>query len=414
MLKFVRQRPTTTKSNFLSENRSGSDVLNPSISLSLLYLNQGNKIVKSQRLTFISAFILTFVFTAFSQTPTPTPTVEEDEGVIEVKSRLIIVPVSVLDSNGQAVTGLTAKDFRVSEENKIQEIAEVSAAEKVPLEIVILFDISSSTDSMFQYQQETAAQFLKTVMRSEDRATVFTLGSEPKLILSRETAEKSAAAIKNIQPLQKPEFTAFYDSVSAAAEHLQKNTPQGRRKVVIVISDGEDTNSVRIAKAIQDGYRKLGSKIDTMDTKTLYQMTVANRDKASLSERERVVKGLQNADTVFYSINPAGNSLQLNKMSRFGQENLQRFADDTGGTAFLPKFLPTSNKDELQNAANTRRNSEILQQIFRQLTNELQAQYLIQYYSDTEFPVNRYVKLDIGLQNPRNFRTRARQGYFVK
>ncbi len=368
--------------------------------------------MKFQRLIFISAFILTFVFTAFSQTPTPTPTVEEDEGVIEVKSRLIIVPVSVLDSNGQAVTGLTAKDFRVSEENKIQEIAEVSTAEKVPLEIVVLFDISASTDALFKFEQETAAEFLKTVMRPEDRATIFTVGSAPRLVQSRETAEKSAEAIKSILPTK--EFTAFYDSVAAAAEHLQKNTPQGRRKVIIVISDGEDTNSVRISKAIQDGYRKLGSKIDTMDRKTLYQLTVANRDKASLSERERVLQGLQNADTVFYSINPAGNSLQLNKMSRFGQENLQRFADDTGGTAFLPKFLPTSNKDELQNAANTRRNAEILQQIFRQLTNELQAQYLIQYYSDAEFPVNRYVKLDIGLQNPRNFRTRARQGYFVK
>ena len=104
--------------------------------------------MKFQRLTFLSAFILTFVLTAFSQTPTPTPNVEEDDGVIEVKSRLIIVPVSVTDANGQAVTGLTVKDFRVLEENKIQEIAEVSAAEKVPLEIVVLFDISASTDSM--------------------------------------------------------------------------------------------------------------------------------------------------------------------------------------------------------------------------------------------------------------------------
>lgn len=370
--------------------------------------------MKIQRFLFISAaFFLSALF-AFAQNPTPTPNVEEDDGVIEVKSRLVVVPVSVLDSAGQPVLGLTAKDFRVLEENKLQEVAEVSDAEKVPLEIIILFDISSSTDSMFQFQQETAAQFLKTVMRSEDRATIFTIGSEPRLISARETAEKSAEAIKRIQQTKKQEFTAFYDSVYSAAEYLQKNTSEGRRKVVIVISDGEDTNSIRIARAIQDGYKKLGSKIDTLDSKTLLELTVANRNKASLSERERVVKGLQNADTVFYSINPAGNSLQLNKMSQFGQENLKRFADDTGGTAFLPKFLPINGKDELQNAANTRRNADILQQIFRQLANELQSQYLVQYYSDAEFPVNKFVKLNIGLQNPQNFRLRARQGYFVK
>ncbi len=368
--------------------------------------------MKFKRLTFISAFILTFVFTTFSQTPTPTPTVEEDDGVIEIKSRLVIVPVSVTDANGQAVTGLTVKDFRVLEENKIQEIAEVSPAEKVPLEIVLLFDISSSADPMFQFEQETAAEFLRSVMRPEDRATIFTLGSEPRLILARETSEKSAEAIKNIQPPQKQEFTAFYDSVAIAAQYLQKNTPQGRRKVILVISDGEDTNSAGISKAMFDAERKVIN--GNLSGEKLRELRIKARDEAKIKEQNKVLKGLQNADTVFYSINPAGNSLQFNKMSRFGQENLQRFADETGGTAFLAKFLPTSNKDELQNATNTRRNAEILQQIFRQLTNELQAQYLIQYYSDTEFPVNRYVKLDIGLQNPRNFRTRARQGYFVK
>lgn len=373
--------------------------------------------MKLQRITsvfsIISAIIFSLVFTTFAQTPTPTPPIEDEGEIIKVNSRLVVVPVSVLDGNGQAVLGLTAQDFRVLEENKLQEIAEVSDAEKVPLEIVILFDISASTDAMFQFEQETAAQFLKTVMRPEDRATIFTIGSSPKLIQARETAEKSAIAIKSIKPTK--EFTAFYDSINAAAEYLQKNTPAGRRKVLVVISDGEDTNSLRIARAIQDGYRSLGSKVDTMDSKTLYQLTVANRNKASLRERERVLQTLQNADTVFYSINPAGNSLQLNKMSQFGQENLKRFADDTGGMAFLPKFLPTTvSGNEYQNSSNIKKNQEILRQIFTQLTNELQSQYLVQYYSQNEFPVNRYVKLNVSLQNPRNFRLRARQGYFVK
>ncbi len=364
--------------------------------------------MKFQRFTIIFAIIFTFVLSIFSQTPTPTP-IEDDE-VIKVESRLVVVPVSVLDANGQAVLGLTAKDFRVLEENRLQEVAEVSPAEKVPLEIIILFDISASTDTMFQFEQETAAQFLKNVMRPEDRATIFTVGEKITLIQGRETAEKSAVAIKSIQPTK--EQTAFYDSVGFAADYLQKNSPQGRRRVILMISDGEDTNSQGILKAIWNAERKVTDG-ELSGTK-LRELRVKARDEAKVKEQAKVLKGLQNADTVFYSINPAGNSIQLNKMSRFGQENLKRFADDTGGTAFLPKFLPTTSKDELQNAGNARRNAEILQQIFRQLTNELQAQYLIQYYSDTDFPLNRYVKLNIGLQNPRNFRIRARQGYFVK
>jgi hypothetical protein len=143
-------------------------------------------------------------------------------------------------------------------------------------------------------------------------------------------------------------------------------------------------------------------------------MTVANRNEASAREQNRVLQSLQNTDAVFYSINPAGSSYQLNKMSVFGQSNLQKFAEQTGGTAFLPKFLPINLKDNLQNSSNTKRNQETLTKIFRQLANELQAQYLVQYYSEAEFPTNRYVKLDVGLNNPQKFRVRARQGYFVK
>jgi Ca-activated chloride channel family protein len=365
---------------------------------------------------YVSVLSLFFVFThsVLSQTPeqTPPPLIENDGEIIKIESRLVVVPVSVLDSAGQPVLGLKAENFRVLENNKAQEIAEVGDAEKVPLEIAILFDISGTTNPMFEFEQETAAKFLRDVMRPEDRATVFTIGENAALVQARDTAEKSAISIKTIRPTK--QYTAFYDTVRAAADYLNNNTPKGRRKVVLIISDGEDTNSIRIAKAIQDGYTSLGKKIDQIDRKSLYEFTVKKRDEANVSERSRVLKSLQNADTVFYSINPAGSSYKLNKISMVGQTNLQMFADQTGGTAFLPKFLPIDVKDTYERASNTRKNTETLEAIFRQLTNELRAQYLLQYYSDGDFPVNKYINLDVGLKNPQNYRVRARQGYFVK
>ena len=360
----------------------------------------------------IIALIFICAFFVSAQTPTPTPAKVEDEGeVIRVNSRLVIVPVSVTDASGQPVVNLTKDDFLVSEENRPQTVEQVSNAEKVPLEIALLFDVSASTDAMFKFEQETAAQFLRDVMRPDDRATIFTIGAAPRVIQASATAEVSAESIKTIQPTK--QFTAFYDTVTAAAEHLRK-APQGRRKVVVVISDGEDTNSVGIARAIQDGYRSLGKKIDTLDSKSLYQFTVNKRNEATAREQNRVLQSLQNADTVFYSINPAGSSYQLNKISQVGQANLQKFADETGGAAYLPKFQPIDLKDQYQNATNTRLNQETLTKIFRQLANELQAQYLVQYYSEAEYPQNRYVNLNVRLRNPQNHRLRARQGYYVK
>lgn len=347
---------------------------------------------------------------AASPAPTPTPAVKEDDEVIKVNSRLIVVPVSVIDQNGNPVQGLKAEDFRIKEENRQQAIDSLGTAENVPLEIALLFDISATTSPMFKFQQETAAKFLQEVLKPNDRATIYTVGASPILVQARETAEKSVTAVRSIATTK--EFTAFYDSVSAAADFLQKNAPDGTRRVMLVISDGEDTNSSRIAKAIQAGYAK--ADVNKLDTKSLYQLTVAKRDEASLKERVLVSKSLQNADTVFYSINPAGSSFQLNKISVFGQENMQKFADETGGAAFLPKFLPIDTKDGMQNSSNMKKNTDVLERIFRELANTLRAQYLIQYYSDSDFAPNKYVKLDVGLQTSGSSKVRARQGYYSK
>ena len=148
----------------------------------------------------IFALIFGFAFTVIAQEakPTPPPNVEDDGEIIKVESRLVIVPVSVLDASGQPILNLKVQDFRVAEDNKTQEIEQVSDAEKVPLEIAILFDISASTDALFKFEQQTAAKFLQEVMRPEDRAAIFTIGARPVLVQPRDVADKSAQAIQAI------------------------------------------------------------------------------------------------------------------------------------------------------------------------------------------------------------------------
>ena len=356
------------------------------------------KYLKPQQFLYLFAIITLFTFSVFAQTPTPTPAVENDDEPIKVSSRLVVVPVSVTDAGGQPVLGLTAKDFFVSEENRPQTIEKVSDEDKVPLEIAILFDVSASTDAMFQFEQETAAKFLQEVMRPEDRATIFTIGERPVLIQARDTSAKSAISIKSIQPTKQQ--TDFYDSVTMAANYLQKNAPQGTRKVIVVISDGDDTANEAIVSAIIKAESKITQDKLSYDERRNFRAKV--RDTAKVKEQNKVLKALQNADAVFYSINPGGNSYQMNASSAFGQSNLDKFAVETGGTAFLPKFQPIAMKDTVQNSYNMKKNQETLTTIFRQLANELRAQYLVQYYSEADFALNRYVNLKVGLNNPQS------------
>lgn len=374
--------------------------------------------MKTHKFYSVLILLIIFSFSVFSQTPvgTPPPLPVIDNEILTIESSLVVVPVSVTDGNGQPVKGLTAENFRLKENNRNQEIVEVSAAEKIPLEIAILFDVSGSTDAMFKFEQETAAKFLQDVMRPIDRATIFTIGEIPKLLQNRNVSLQSIQTIKNIQPSSKNTSTAFYDAVSTAARYLQDNASPKSRKVIIAITDGEDTSSEDVKRGFAQVYASLEKKLDTISSAEYRQLLVKSRDNVKVRVQNNTIKTLQNADTVFYSINPAGSSYLLNKISIFGQNNMERFANDTGGTAFLPKFLPIDLQSNYENAANLKTNTQTLEKIFTQLANELQAQYLVQYYSDGEYPENKYIKLnvDVNLNLPQGLKVRAREGYFVK
>lgn len=360
--------------------------------------------------------ILFFAAAILSQVPvgTPPPLVVHDDEVIKINSRLIMIPVSVTDGNGQPVKGLFAGNFIINEENRRQEIADVSAAENVPLEIALLFDISGSTDPMFKFEQETAAAFLREIMRPQDRATIFTIGETPTLVQNRNISYVSVETIQSLKPTRNQ--TAFFDTVFSAADYLETNAPPKTRKVIITISDGEDNASDGIRKGYSAAYFAVSKELNTLTTARHAQLLSDKRTEVRVTEQNRTLKKLHDADTVFYSINPAGSSYKLNKISQGGQSNMERFANETGGTAFLPSFLPVDLKSEFQTSANKAENVRMLETIFRNLANELQAQYLVQYYSDGEFEMGKQVNVDVkvNLILPQGVKIHARQGYFVK
>lgn len=372
--------------------------------------------MKIRNISLLAAISLSLVsISTFAQTPTPTPTptptstpgVQEDNDVIKVRSRLIVVPVSVTDASGEPVTGLKAENFRVSEEGASQTIDTVGNAESVPLEIALLIDVSGSVNPLFEFEKKAAAQFLQTVMKPDDRATIFLIGDKPSAVLQSENSSAAAQRLMSVVPSGK--FTAFYDTTAAAARYLRANAPAKSLRVIVALTDGEDNWSDLVREAEKSTYRDIDVNRLTPEKRN---ELAATTDAAHRNAQTKISRELQDADTVFYVINPAGNSIKLNKISMRAQVGMEKFANETGGTFFLPKFAATDTKDALQNSSNTKKNEATLDRIFKQLANDLRAQYLIQYYSDAEYPANKFVKLQVGLQTPINHRVKARQGYY--
>ncbi|MGI9107529.1 MAG: VWA domain-containing protein [Pyrinomonadaceae bacterium] len=316
-------------------------------------------------------------------------TIDDDE-VIRVTSNLVVVPVSATNEHGEPVQGLKAADFRLEEEGRTQEVAQVGDADQVPLDIAILFDVSSSISQRFEFEQQAAARFLKQVLKPIDRAAVFAIGQTPRLEQQLASAEIASAKLLGIPAPQKSTPTAFYDTTISAARYLAANAPGRHRRVIIVISDGDDNYSVRIKEGETADARALnrGEKLPA-NARTRQQET----HRKALLEVQREV---QRADAVFYSINPSGGGLSLNQRGTRAQTGMQQLADSTGGTSFKPEQLA-----ELDN-------------IFRQIANELRAQYLLQYYSTSDAPNGKFLTIKVRAPTRPDARVRARQGYYVK
>lgn len=289
--------------------------------------------------------------TAVTQNP---PT----DAVIRVRSTLVVVPVSVTDSSGEPVRNLAADDFHVEEGGRSQQVSLLGEPGQTPLELSVLFDVSGSVHERFQFEQEVASRFLKDVLKPKDAVSIFSIGLTPKLAQARTSnRDQAIEGLRKMEPTK--EATAFFDSIVEAARYLRKTAEPGTRRVQVVISDGEDNHS----------------------------------DRFGLNE---ALRELQRADCLFYSINPSGPSIRLNRISLKGQEGMAKLATQTGGTAFLPDKL------------------EDLESVFRQIIAELQAQYLLGYYPSDERANAEFRPIAVRIPKRPELRIRARQGYYPR
>src|SRR5262245_39732104 len=289
------------------------------------------------------------------QKPKPAP--EPEAPPIRIDTNLVAVPVSVTDAEGNPVRNLTVEDFQLEEEGVKQQIQPLGEPGKTPIELALLFDVSRSVRNRFDFERETAGRFLKEILKPGDAVTVFSIGVAPKLSVPRtSSADSAVAATAAIQPTE--DSTAFFDTVVRASQHLNDSSNPGVRRVMVVISDGEDTNSERF---------RLGD---------------ATRE-------------LQRADSIFYAINPSGPSIRLNKISTKGHEGMITLANETGGVAFLPDKL------------------EDLTKVFNQIAAELQAQYLLGYYPLNEANDGKFRRITVRVPKRPELRIRARTGYYA-
>ncbi|MGA8215092.1 MAG: VWA domain-containing protein [Candidatus Sulfotelmatobacter sp.] len=273
---------------------------------------------------------------------------------IRVGTNEVNVVFTVTDKHGKLVTDLKQGDFHFVDDNKpATEIRSFHAETNLPLQVGLLIDASNSVRDRFKFEQESAIEFLnQTVRRGYDRAMVVGFDVTPEV--TQDFTDDSEQLDRGVRALRPGGGTALYDALYYACRDklLKQGQAGATRRAIILLSDGDDNQS---------------------------HVT-----------REEAIEMAQRAEAIVYTI-----STNVSGTKGTGDKVLERIADATGGKAFFPF--------QIRDVAND----------FAEIQAELRSQYAVSYKPADFKPDGHFRTIEIVASDRKNFRVRARRGYYA-
>ena len=292
---------------------------------------------------------------ASGQEKTATPPVQQSDepARISVDVTRVNMLFTVTDKKGRFVTDLAKEDFEVIEGKSPQKIQEFTAESDLPLRLGILIDTSNSVRDRFRFEQDAAAEFLRTVMRARvDKAILVRFDTRAELVTDLiDDPQQLEAGIRGLRP---GGGTALYDAIFyACRDKLALDQPRTKfRRAIVIVSDGDDN---------QSDYT-----------------------------RDQALEMAQKADVVIYAI-----STNSSHADTEGDKVLKYFTSETGGRAFFPFQV------------------EDMAQSFENIANELRHQYNLLYRPEPLLTDGQWHAVNLRVKGRKDLIVRARAGYYA-
>jgi Ca-activated chloride channel homolog len=332
---------------------------------------------------FLSAIFLGSVGVCVAQQqPSTTPAsqqgqeqIQKSQTTIPVQVNLVDVLFTVLNRRNKLVPDLEKQDFKVLDDNAVQDIRYFSKQSDLPLRIGMLLDTSNSIRDRIKFEQDAANNFLFSVLRrNKDEAFVMTFDDEPQMVqgFTGDTGLLRDQILRTRAGGGTAVYDAIYDACFKELSHPPRppgDQPDVVRRVMILISDGEDNLSAHTrAEAIEMAQRS-SVVIYTISTSTQW-VTLDDPSKEKSGNRK-------------YHLTE-------------GDKILQDLAEETGGRSFYPYHV------------------DDLDQSFQDIGEELRNQYSLAYNPSNHGIDGRYHKIKIETPDRKGFQVRARRGYYAR
>ena len=335
--------------------------------------------------------------------PPVAASVNDIKTVIISNTNAVEVPVTVKDSKGNFVGGLTYRDFRVFENNQPQQIRYFTV-DPYPLSVAFVIDQSLPQDTMAQVNNSLGA--LQGALTPYDEVSVLSYNNGAKdlsgwtgaqshrleavLALNKATGREEGAPVTGgaltgcsitangscVDPnLQvghsagamelnpEREIHTLNDAILRAATDLSRRPP-GRRRMIYVVSDGKE----------------YGSKATTKE----------------------VIHFLQANKIALYAT-------LVGDSARWGEGYLSRFhIPFQMNDNVLPKYTQQTGGDLY-----SERNTNGIEKSYQKVAEEARAQYTIVYYSHEPFIDGKYRSIEVRVDRPaKEIEITTKAGYY--
>jgi len=271
---------------------------------------------------------------------------------IRVQVNEVNLIFTVTDKKGRFITGLQRENFGLLDDGRPPvAVLRFSQQTNLPLRVGIMLDTSSSIRQRFQFEQDSAVEFLLQILHRNDRA--FIEGFDTETDVAQAFTNNVDLLSQGIHKLRPGGGTALYDALykTCRDQMLTLKEDGAVRRALIVVSDGDD-----------------------------------NYSRAQQSD---AIKMCQRSETIVYTI-----STNVSPSKDKGDDILKTISEATGGMAFFPVKI------------------EDVALGFRNIQEELRSQYSLAYAPKQRVADRKFHNIRITV-NEKGLQVHARKGYYA-
>ena len=173
------------------------------------------------------------------------PPAQDPAPVFRASADVVSVEASVRRER-RPVVGLTAADFTLLDNGVPQKITDVSY-EKLPIDVTVLLDVSASVTGPVLDELRRSLRQLKADLGTRDRLRLLTFDMRVRRLV--DFGDPAAATDAALASIGAAGSSAVFDSLAVA---LSAAAPAGRRQLVVLFSDGQDSSSISDSETLLD------------------------------------------------------------------------------------------------------------------------------------------------------------------